>query len=142
MGERLFLCSLSENLVVIPGLRWGIGDVNRSSAFNDRQLDAASRQCGAMTDDALHERLARIEAMLSILVAQQKIKDFYQVDEFAKLTHKAPFTVREWARLGRIRAEKRKSGRGASTAWVVSHQEWLRYQHEGLLPEKRLAEDD
>lgn len=44
------------------------------------------------------------------------------------------FTVREWCRLGRIRAEKGQSGRGAFPAWVIAHQELLRYQREGLLP--------
>jgi hypothetical protein len=89
-----------------------------------------------MTDDQLHERLNRIEQMLSVLVERQQVRDFYQIDEFAKLAGKAPFTCREWARHGRIRADKRKSGRGASPGWVVSHQEWLRYQREGLLPQK------
>jgi hypothetical protein len=83
------------------------------------------------------ERLTRIEQMLTTLIERERVKDFYEIDEFAKLVGKARFTVREWARLGRIRAEKRRSGRGASAAWVISHQEWLRYQREGLLPEKR-----
>jgi hypothetical protein len=47
---------------------------------------------------------------------------------------RAPFTCREWARLGRIRAEKRGSGRGRHLAWVIPHAEVLRYQRDGLLP--------
>jgi hypothetical protein len=47
---------------------------------------------------------------------------------------KAPFTVREWCRLDRIKAEKRRSGRGAYPQWVISHTELERYQREGLLP--------
>jgi hypothetical protein len=90
-----------------------------------------------MIDGELNERLTRIEELLSVLVDRQTVKDFYQVEEFANLVGKAPFTVREWARRGRIHAEKRRSGRGASTAWVISHQEWLRYQREGLLSEKQ-----
>ncbi len=90
-----------------------------------------------MTADELDARLARMEQLLAVLVQRQQIKDYYEIDEFAELVGKAPFTVREWARLGRIRAEKRRSGRGPSAAWVISHQEWLRYQREGLLPEKR-----
>jgi hypothetical protein len=91
-----------------------------------------------MTDLELDERLVRIERMLSVLVDRQTVKDFYEIDEFAKLAGKAPFTCREWARLGRIRAEKRRSGRGPFPAWVISHSEWMRYQREGLLPEKRV----
>jgi hypothetical protein len=80
------------------------------------------------------ERLDRIESLLASLVARQTIKDYYEIDEFATLVGKASFTVREWARLGRIHAVKRKSGRGAHAGWVISHQEWLRFQREGLLP--------
>ncbi|MBI1349441.1 helix-turn-helix domain-containing protein [bacterium] len=72
--------------------------------------------------------------MLLLLVQRQQTKDWYDIDEFARLVGKAPFTVREWARHGRIRAEKRKSGRGAYAAWVVSHAELQRYQREGLIP--------
>lgn len=64
----------------------------------------------------------------------QQTHDWYDIDEFARLVEKAPFTVREWARLGRIHAEKRRSGRGAHPAWVVSHRELERYRREGLLP--------
>jgi hypothetical protein len=82
----------------------------------------------------VEQRLEKIEAMLTVLVERQTVKDFYEIDEFARLVGKAPFTCREWARLGRIRAEKRNSGRGAHSAWVVSHAEFQRYQREGLLP--------
>jgi hypothetical protein len=90
-----------------------------------------------MIDGELNERLTRIEQLLMALVEHRQAKDFYSIDEFAKLVGKRPFTVREWARLGRIRAEKRRSGRGPFAAWVIAHGEWLRYQREGLLPEKR-----
>lgn len=80
------------------------------------------------------ERLEKIEALLVSLVERQAVKDFYEVEEFARLVGKAPFTVREWARLGRINGQKRGSGRGAYTAWVFSHAELLRYQRDGLLP--------
>lgn len=83
-------------------------------------------------------RLDRIESLLVALLERGTVKDYYSTDEFARLVGKAEFTVREWARLGRINAEKRKSGRGAFAAWVISHQELLRYQREGLLPDKRV----
>lgn len=79
-------------------------------------------------------RLERIEGMLTALLERQTAKEFYEIDEFAKIVGKAPFTCREWARLGRIKASKRNSGRGAFAAWVVSHAELQRYQKDGLLP--------
>ncbi len=85
-------------------------------------------------DLELNARLDRIEGMLTALVERQTIKDFYSTDEFTQIVGKAEFTVREWCRLGRIRAEKRRSRRGAHAAWVVSHEELMRYQREGLLP--------
>jgi hypothetical protein len=85
----------------------------------------------------IEQRLEKIEAILSVLVERQTAKDYYEIEEFARLVGKAAFTCREWARLGRIRAEKRRSGRGAHFAWVISHAELLRYQREGLLPATR-----
>jgi hypothetical protein len=43
-------------------------------------------------------------------------------------------TVREWCRLGRIRAEKRRSGQGSAWPGMVSHVELERLRNEGLLP--------
>jgi hypothetical protein len=81
----------------------------------------------------IENRLANIEAILVSLVERQRVKDFYEIEEFAALVGKAAFTCREWARLGRIHAQKKNSGRGPYARWVVSHQELLRYQREGLL---------
>ena len=81
----------------------------------------------------VEERLANIEAMLAVLVEQQAVKGFYEVEEFARLVGKSSFTCREWCRLGRIRARKKDSGRGAHTAWAISHEELQRYRREGLL---------
>jgi len=82
----------------------------------------------------IDDRLDRIESMLATLVERQMVRDWYEVEEFARLVGKASFTCREWCRLGRIRGQKRQSGRGAHAAWVVSHAELLRYQKDGLLP--------
>jgi hypothetical protein len=82
----------------------------------------------------IEERLEKIETMLVVLVERQMVKEWYSVEELAQLLGKAEFTVREWCRLGRIHAEKRLSGRGAFPAWCISHEEFLRYQREGLLP--------
>jgi hypothetical protein len=87
--------------------------------------------------DPVLQRLDRIEAALAELLRQRTIKDWYGTDEAAEILGKAEFTVREWARLGRIRAQKRGSGRGKHQSWVVSHTELLRIQKEGLLPIQR-----
>ncbi len=82
----------------------------------------------------IEERLDELRAMVLLLVERQTVKDFYEIEEFARLVGREPFTCREWARLGRIRAEKKLSGRGAHARWTVPHSELLRYQKEGLLP--------
>ena len=72
---------------------------------------------------ALVERLDRIEVALAALLERETSKEWYSTDEIARTVDKAEFTVREWCRLGRLKAEKRASGRGKFCAWVVSHEE-------------------
>ncbi len=82
----------------------------------------------------LEERLEKIESLLVVLVERQQVREFYEIEEFARLVGREPFTCREWARHRRIRAEKKLSGRGAHAQWAISHDELLRYRREGLLP--------
>ena len=81
----------------------------------------------------LEERLEKIEAMLVVLVERQQAREWYTTQEFAEAVGKAEFTIREYCRLGRLRAEKRQSGRGKYPQWVLSNDELLRFQREGLL---------
>jgi hypothetical protein len=81
----------------------------------------------------IEERLERIEAMLEVLVGRQT-KEWYSVEEFARLVGRSEFTCREWCRHGRIAAQKKQSGRGAHASWAISHAELERYQREGLRP--------
>jgi hypothetical protein len=83
---------------------------------------------------SIEERLDELRDMILVLVKGQQVREYYSTDEFAKLVGKAEFTVREWCRLHRIHASKRRSGRGAHPAWVIAHEELLRFQKEGLLP--------
>lgn len=85
--------------------------------------------------DDLTARLDRIEQTLVLLVQQRTVKEWYSTAEVAKLLSKAEFTVREWCRLGRVRAQKKKCGRGVASEWIVSHEELTRVRNEGLLPE-------
>jgi hypothetical protein len=81
----------------------------------------------------LETRLERIECLLNALVERQTPKDFYEVEEFARIVGRSEFTCREWCRRGRIQGQKKQSGRGAHTAWAISHEELQRYRREGLL---------
>lgn len=85
----------------------------------------------------IDERLDCIEAMLTQLVERAVVKEFYTPEEFARLVGREAFTCREYCRLGRIRAQKKASGRGKHPCWVISHDELLRFQREGLLPDRR-----
>ena len=87
------------------------------------------------TNDELLLRLAKIEALLASLVEQRTIKEWYSIAEVAVILGKAEFTVREWCRLGRVHAQKKKSGRGVASEWIVSHEELTRVSNEGLLPD-------
>ena len=80
------------------------------------------------------ERLVKMESALDLLVQQRTIKEWYSTADVAKLLDKAEFTVREWCRLGRVRAGKRECGRGQSQEWIIAHAELERIKNEGLLP--------
>lgn len=85
----------------------------------------------------LEERLERMETLLLVLVERQQVREWYSTEQVAKQLGKSAFTVREWCRNGRLKAERRMSGRGAYAAYVISHAELLRFQREGLLPCQR-----
>lgn len=87
---------------------------------------------------SIEMRLERMEEALQMLLKDRVCQDFYSTDDVATIMRKAPFTVREWCRLGRIRAEKRPCGRGNTKEWMISHDELQRIQSEGLLPEHRV----
>jgi len=78
-------------------------------------------------------RLDRIEESLRLLLQERIAQKYYSTTDVAKILGKAEFTVREWCRNFRIRAEKRPCGRGNSKEWMISHEELERIQAEGLL---------
>lgn len=55
-------------------------------------------------------RLGSIETSIRKIGKNRPNKEFYTCAEFAKLVNRAEYTVREWARLGRFRAEKTHGG--------------------------------
>lgn len=80
----------------------------------------------------LMDRLGKIESLLSAIIQQKTIKEWYTTKEIAELLNKAEFTVREWCRHGRIIASKKQCGRGVTGEWIVSHDELIRLKNEGL----------
>ena len=86
-----------------------------------------------------HELRAQLDRIERLLMEQKIVKDFYSIEEFAARVGKAVFTCQEWCRRGRITAMKKRSGRGKFFAWAVPHDELLRYETEGLLPERRVV---
>jgi hypothetical protein len=85
----------------------------------------------------LEQHLEKIESLLVALVEREQVREWYTTQEFARAVGKAEFTIREYCRLGRLRAEKRQSGRGAYPQWVLAHAELERYRRNGLLPIRR-----
>ena len=106
-------------------------DAPRSANFGGLIFALSDKGLNAME---LEERLIRIESLLSELVKSQTIKEWYSVEECARTTGRSEFTCREWCRKGRIHAVKKQSGRGAFTAWAISHEKLKRYPKDGLLP--------
>lgn len=81
------------------------------------------------------ERLELLVSELHASVAAPALtKAYYTTAEAAELLHRKQFTVRQWARLGRIHAEKTHAGRGIDPEWRISKEEIIRIQNEGLLP--------
>jgi hypothetical protein len=87
----------------------------------------------------LEERLDKIESLLVSLVERDRVREFYSVEEFARIVGRAEFTCREYCRNFRINAVKKDSGRGGSKGWAIAHSELIRFQREGLLPVRRPA---
>lgn len=81
----------------------------------------------------LDDRLARIESKLDDPKPLEITKEWFSIAEAAEILNRAPFTVREWARLGRIHASKRDSGRSKASEWTISREEIERISNEGLL---------
>lgn len=71
---------------------------------------------------------------LPVTIQDAVRKDWYSVAEVAAQLGRAAFTVREWARKGRISARKRACGRGRYLSWEISGEAVLFYLNHGLLP--------
>lgn len=88
----------------------------------------------------IDERLDKIESLLAALVGQKSVKDWYSTAEVGKILGKSGYTVREWARMGRVHASKRACGHGNAKEWMISNDELTRLRNEGLLPLRAVHE--
>jgi hypothetical protein len=76
-------------------------------------LEKLETACSKIAD--LEQRFSDLErafADLRHVVAGHPAKELYSIEEFAKIIKRQPYTVREWCRLGRVRARKSWAGRG------------------------------
>jgi excisionase family DNA binding protein len=88
--------------------------------------------------EELSARQSRLETLLTeireAVGTTSPRKEYYTTAEAAAILGRAVFTVRQWARLGRINAEKTHAGRGIDAEWRISKQELERIRNFGLLP--------
>lgn len=84
--------------------------------------------------DKLCEINGKLDVLLELVEQGRKAKDWYTTAEVGQILGRDKYTVREWCREGRIRAEKRPAGRGKAKEWMISAQEIERFKNLGLLP--------
>jgi hypothetical protein len=87
----------------------------------------------------LLDRVRRVERQVEALGKESKTqtKAWYTVAEFAALVDRSEDRVRKWCSQGRIQAKKNPApGRGGIPEWRIPRSELLRYQSEGLLPDR------
>jgi hypothetical protein len=111
-------------------------------------LDESESEQPEDRQDSLIEQMKRdhseiLDSVRKISIAVQDLsengkrstqKEWYSPSEVAELLVKAPFTVREWCRLGRVNVRKRPTGRGDAKEWEISREEVERIRNHGLLP--------
>ena len=80
------------------------------------------------------EKLNKIESQLSDLIEERATQEWYDTKSVAEILGRSAYSVREWCRLGRVKAQKRSCGRGTAKEWMISNEELERIKAEGLLP--------
>lgn len=84
------------------------------------------------------EKLCEIDGKLDVLLVLveqgRRAREWYTTADAGMALGRDKYTVREWCREGRIRAEKRQAGRGKAKEWMISAEEVERIKNYGLLP--------
>ena len=91
--------------------------------------------------NVLHRMDAEITRAINLLtdihrwlVESRPQKQWYSPAEVADILGRSHYTVREWCRMQRINARKRRTGRGGAKEWEISSEEVERIKNHGLLP--------
>lgn len=84
-----------------------------------------------MTDTQMMSEILELKTMVGELL-RTRPKGGYTVKEFGEIVGLATATVREHCRSGRLNGVKGREG-----DWHLPHDELLRYQREGLVPDFR-----
>lgn len=82
--------------------------------------------------EALARQVDSLTRKVDALLVEQGEKEWYSTEEVALLVRRAPWTVREWCRHGRVRAKKL----AGTDKWSIGREELRRLQAEGLRPQE------
>lgn len=88
----------------------------------------------ATTIDILLTRIDRLESKLDQLLTKEAVREFYTTAQFADRVGKSKDTIAGHCQNGRIRATRKRNGRGGKLEYSISHDELLRFERDGLLP--------
>jgi transposase len=82
--------------------------------------------------EELEKLLLRFDRLEKAL-AHKIVKESYTTEEVAERWGRSSWTVRQWCNKGLIRGKKVR-GRGRQGEWRIPHEEFVRFENEGLLP--------
>ena len=83
---------------------------------------------------SLHNRLDDIENMMAL----NREKETYTVEEAAHRLNRSTWTVRQWCNKGQVPGAKKVRGMGRTGEWRIPHEALVRAQNEGPLPLARM----
>lgn len=122
---------------------FGIPITELAPWLDDDENSLPEEEQGSLIKQMKGDHSAILDEVKKISLAVQRLsedaeratqKEWYSPSEVAELLGKAPFTVREWCRLGRVKVRKRPTGRGDAKEWEISLEEVERIRNHGLLP--------